>query len=448
MPALRAAAAARASVRPFRRLAVRVHASAWAGPAPLPPDARTDSGFLTLPHRRGSLFYLLQASDVGHAPVAVWLQGGPGASALMGCFHEHGRWTTDEATGALHPNPHAWAAGPRGLHMLYLEQPAGTGFSVPGLGGPPRSCAAAAADLVSALTAFFTGPGRCYADHPLLLTGESHAGRFVPDSAAALLDAAPVGVPRLAGVAVGNSFVDPRSQTLALAPYLHAAGLLDAAGAKAAAAEADRVVALIDGGRLRDAHDARQALLDTLTEQCLGADGTLLDVRRARGYDADDAVTALLRRPAVVAALGVPAGCPPWVRKSPEVKEAMWGDKMVSSVSAFARVLTAGVPALLYQGTADAQDGPLSNEAWVEALTAAHAWKGAAAFAAAARSPLLDPAGAVAGHVRAGGGLTTASIRNAGHMSPRDAPGVVQALVQGWAARAVAGKGGQAASEL
>jgi len=434
MPALRAAAAARAAARPARRLAAGVHAAAWAGPAPLPPGARTDSGFLPLPNRRGSLFYLLQAADVANAPIAVWLQGGPGASSLTGCFHEHGRWTTDEATGALHPNPHAWAAGPCGMHMLYVEQPAGTGFSKPGPGGPPRSVAAAAADLVAALTAYFHGPGRTYADHPLLLTGESHVGRFVPESAAALLAAPPAGVPRLAGVAVGNGVTDPRSQTLTLAPYLHAAGLLDAAEAKAAAKAADHVASLIDAGRYRDAHDARQALLDDLTERCLGAGGTLLDVRRARGYDPDNTVAALLRHPAVVAALGVPADHPPWIRKSPDVKDAMWADKMVSSAPAFARVLSS-IPALLYQGVADAQDGPLSNEAWVEGLQ----WPRAGEYGAAARRPLLDAAGGVAGHARSGGGLTTASIRDAGHMSPRDAPGVVHALVQGWAARALTG---------
>ena len=295
---------------------------------------------------------------------------------------------------------------------------------------------------MQALIDFFTRDRPDLAACPLLLTGESHAGRFVPDSAAAwIAHTAGNGarLPRLAGIAVGNSWVDPRSQTLTLAPRLHAAGLLDAAEAAQAAAAADAVAALIDAGEWRAAHDARQALLDDLTATCLGDKGTLLHIGRARGYDANNTVTKLLHSSSVRDALGLPTTTPPWIRKSPAVRDAMWEDKMVSSVPSVATVLKAGVPALFFQGVFDAQDGPFSNEPWIEALVKAKGWPGAEEYAAAPRTPLARDSVVVA-HARSGGGLATVAIRGAGHMAARDAASVTRAVVSEWAGCVVGGR--------
>ena len=59
----------------------------------------------------------------------MWLQGGPGSSSLFGLLEIHGPISAvfadgNRTTGVL--NPHSWS---RRAHMLYVDNPVGTGFS-------------------------------------------------------------------------------------------------------------------------------------------------------------------------------------------------------------------------------------------------------------------------------------------------------------------------------
>lgn len=125
-------------------------------------------------------------------PIFLWLEGGPGCASSFGNFYINGPSralaSRDErgqrkATGKLKNNPHAWnALG----GLLYIDQPVGTGFSVPGLGGKiPRTELEVAADLYFGLCELFGagGPLESEAARPLFVTGESYAGKFVPSIA-------------------------------------------------------------------------------------------------------------------------------------------------------------------------------------------------------------------------------------------------------------------------
>lgn len=77
-----------------------------------------------LPCPNSDVWKLLQNKDL-HAPVILWLQGGPGTSGLVGLFVEHGPYI-------LHSNKsadlreHTWA---REFSVIYVDNPVGTGFS-------------------------------------------------------------------------------------------------------------------------------------------------------------------------------------------------------------------------------------------------------------------------------------------------------------------------------
>ena len=57
--------------------------------------------------------------------IVVWLNGGPGCSSMTGVFFENGPYRFTESS--INTNTYAWT---NHVGMLYLDQPAGTGYSM------------------------------------------------------------------------------------------------------------------------------------------------------------------------------------------------------------------------------------------------------------------------------------------------------------------------------
>jgi carboxypeptidase C (cathepsin A) len=60
-------------------------------------------------------------------PLLLWLNGGPGCSSLAGMWVENGPFVLDKDLN-ISLNPYSWN---KVANVLYLEQPAGVGFSYP-----------------------------------------------------------------------------------------------------------------------------------------------------------------------------------------------------------------------------------------------------------------------------------------------------------------------------
>lgn len=145
------------------------------------------SGYLNVDPASGRyLHYWLVLSERAPAtdPLVLWLNGGPGCSSLDGYFYEQGPLhfrADDTATAAgvprLRENPFRWN---RIANMLFLEAPAGVGFSY-----ADRRSDYATNDTQTALDnyAFLL---RFFAAYPELagndfyISGESYAGIYVP----------------------------------------------------------------------------------------------------------------------------------------------------------------------------------------------------------------------------------------------------------------------------
>lgn len=135
------------------------------------------------------LFYWFAESrnDPAKDPVILWMNGGPGGSSLIGLFTELGPCVL--AVNATEPAPNPWAWN-NNASVVFLDQPAGTGFSSVAEGGrPPSSDEDSAVDFQSFLTIFFRDVFPEKAKLPLYIAGESYAGHFTSTYTKHILDA-------------------------------------------------------------------------------------------------------------------------------------------------------------------------------------------------------------------------------------------------------------------
>jgi len=164
------------------------------------------SGYLPVEAGAKELFYWYHeaTSEASSKPLVLWLNGGPGCSSLGGMFTENGPYVLDQGLN-VSLNPYSWN---KVANMLYIEQPAGVGFSHP---AAPTNDTVTAADTHAALVAFL-------AKHPELkgrkfyIAGESYGGHYIPNTAKAVLDANEKADEQdkinLVGFAVGNGYTD------------------------------------------------------------------------------------------------------------------------------------------------------------------------------------------------------------------------------------------------
>jgi len=145
-------------------------------------------GYLTVNPAHGKkLFYWFVESQNKPAtdPVVLWLNGGPGCSSLIGFLSENGPFRPLGNTTSLYLNPYSWN---NIANMLYLEAPAGVGFSYSNddddyYTGDLQT----AEDNYAALLQFFKKFPQ-YIGNQFYLSGESYAGHYIPQLAAQILE--------------------------------------------------------------------------------------------------------------------------------------------------------------------------------------------------------------------------------------------------------------------
>ena len=75
---------------------------------------------------RGLFYWFVESQNKPETdPLVLWTNGGPGCSGLAGFMTEQGPFRPT-ADGKLTPNPDAWN---KIANMVFIEQPAGVGFS-------------------------------------------------------------------------------------------------------------------------------------------------------------------------------------------------------------------------------------------------------------------------------------------------------------------------------
>jgi cathepsin A (carboxypeptidase C) len=99
--------------------------------------------------------FLQSQKDPANDPVVIWFNGGPGCSSMLGFAQEHGPYLMLDGKETFEQtlNPYAWNTH---SNILYIEAPAGVGYSWTGTENPEYTDDSAAEDNYQALKQFFT----------------------------------------------------------------------------------------------------------------------------------------------------------------------------------------------------------------------------------------------------------------------------------------------------
>ncbi|GMY20328.1 serine carboxypeptidase-like 45 [Fagus crenata] len=163
------------------------------------------AGYITVDEKqqRALFYYFVEAeAQPASKPLVLWLNGGPGCSSIGGAFIEHGPFKPSRDN--LVKNNYSWN---KEANILYLESPAGVGFSY----SANKSFYNFVNDDITARDSFtflqrwFTKFPE-YRDKDFFITGESYAGHYVPQLAQLIVQSNVKF--NLKGIAIGNPLLE------------------------------------------------------------------------------------------------------------------------------------------------------------------------------------------------------------------------------------------------
>ncbi|KAF8184211.1 serine carboxypeptidase [Pholiota molesta] len=164
------------------------------------PGVNQASGYGDLTSTESIWFWFFEArNNPDTAPLALWFNGGPGSSSMIGLFQEHGpcRITNDSSSVTL--NPFSWN---NNANVLYIDQPVGVGFSHGDL--KVGTSQQAAADVWKFMQIFLSDSRFAkFAKNNLAIWTESYGGHYGPTFAASS---------ELKVLGVGDGLTDPLNQ--------------------------------------------------------------------------------------------------------------------------------------------------------------------------------------------------------------------------------------------
>lgn len=173
---------------------------------PYPPPFKQYSGYLDANGGRHLHYWFTEAEtvDPATAPVVFWFNGGPGCSSVFGMLTENGPFRVNDDGQTLIYNPYSWN---KIANMIFLESPAGVGYSYSDDGNYFTDDDQTAQDNYAAVQNFFVKFPE-YLPNPLFLTGESYAGMYVPMLAYLIVNG--TNSLNFQAFAVGNGYHDER----------------------------------------------------------------------------------------------------------------------------------------------------------------------------------------------------------------------------------------------
>ncbi|KAK9828407.1 hypothetical protein WJX81_005182 [Elliptochloris bilobata] len=437
------------------------------------PDARADrvkhlpgwgkvedqvySGYVTVDSEAGrALFYILVEAQGGSAgnPLILWTNGGPGCASSGGGFiREHGPWFPNafvEQNG-LRRNEYAWN---RAASVVYLDQPAFTGFSYSN-----RSSDRYAADETTGhdarlfLERFMKRFPRLR-NAPLWLSGESFGGHYVPQLAQMIVDGnAKPGAQQinLKGFLLGNPSTESEIDNTGRIEYWYEHRLISTETRTEIYKECDLEEVIIGPGDLVDMRQPKSKCLDGIrrAKREFGdtdiydvyEDVCRYDSKGGRGTGEDpsprpcdldpcigDEAVRYLSMPAVQEALHANTTGLPYPYDVCGIRGLEYdrSDQLRTMLPTYqALIAKKQLRILVFSGLFDGMEPHLGTELWLAKLNMT---------LTTPTRPWFDPleANVEAGQVTEYDGITYATIKGAGHMAAYTQPARTLQMMTRW----------------
>lgn len=375
-------------------------------------DVESYAGYLTVNsvYNSNLFFWFFPAeNNPSKAPVALWLQGGPGGSSLFGTFAENGPFSITKDL-KLARRSHYWS---QQLNMIYIDNPVGTGFSFTDIDiGYATNEAEVGTDLYAALVQFFQLFPE-YQSHDFFITGESYAGKYIPALGHTIHKNNPGAQVRinLVGMAIGDGWIDPRNM-MVYSDYLFQHGLIDDNTTAAMKMLEQQTVQLIDEKKFHEA----AIVNDKIMELMVNVSGPIdqYDFLEA-GNDPDMAmdIAGYLDQTYVRKSLHVGKRN---FSEGGKVAEYLYDD-VPQSVAPWLGELLDEYRVLLYNGQLDIIVAYPLTVNFIKNLN----WTGTQEYLTAPRK-LWWVGNELAGYTKSAKNLTEILVRNAGHMVPANQP--------------------------
>ncbi|KAI8060604.1 Alpha/Beta hydrolase protein [Gongronella butleri] len=383
------------------------------------------SGYIDLASGQHYFFWFFESRhDPASDSFTLWLQGGPGCSALGSLFTEVGPCRVDSSGQEATFNDYTWT---HATNILFLDQPAGTGFSK----GTRVNTTTDAVELIYESLQLFMDVFPKYRNLRFNLFGESFAGHFLPALGSYIMDRNSPGNPanlNLAAMGIGNGIVDVLNQL----PFDETMACQSDYGSVLTPAQCQSMVnntpaceALLQTcdttGAIDDCVKATNFCADNV-EQVYNkyANRSIYDIRTNKSLPLY--YTKFITKPDVMESINADGHFIP-CRTSIRKQFYATGDYARRFSPDVAKMLNAGIPVLIYAGDADYRANWYGCLGWTNALQ----FNGAAEYQAQQLRPWYVN-GAEAGETKSAGGLTFVKVSGAGHKVPAYKPAEALAM--------------------
>ncbi|KAJ8977296.1 hypothetical protein NQ317_007435 [Molorchus minor] len=371
-------------------------------------NVKSYAGYFTVNKAFNSnMFFWFFPSQTDYAkdPVILWLQGGPGATSLIGLFAENGPFTAKNKHG-LKLRKYAWTTS---HSVIYIDNPVGTGYSFTN-GGYAQNETQVGEDLYDALQQFFT----MFPDlqkNEFYISGESYAGKYVPAVSYTILkkNAGAKLKINLQGLTIGNGLSDPEHQ-LTYGDYLYQIGLIDSNTRTVVQNYEQQGIKYIQN---KDYIKAFQIFDNLLNGDLNNHTSLFKNITDPDNVELQDMIK-YIQRADIRAAIHV--GNSTFNVEDHTVELNLMNDVM-QSVAPWISELLSNYRVLVYNGQLDIIVAYPLTVNYLQNLQ----FSGADQYKTAARSKWYVGTD-LAGYVKQAGNLTEVLVRDAGHMVPADQP--------------------------